>query len=199
MSISNFKIIKHEKRYILKVNYEVGIWNIWDFEHDTNVHDYLDTHILFENETSATLIQSSKIPFIPFIRNRMLISVHRIDEYTTRSISYSPLSAISIATMRAEPIDDHQTEFTMNYQIILFSYLKLLTPLFRIMIKVWTEKTWKEDLPLKLRRHKMIMRKFKDYRGITKDKKKQNISLPLPKLKSSKVFNLLKKIENDDF
>ncbi len=195
MSTSNFRIIEYEKKHIVDVNYNVGIWNIWDFEHDQYIHGYSDTQILYENTNSAILYQRAKVPFLPFISYRILVNMQRINKYTSQSISYSPFSKLAVATMTVKPITESKTEFIMNYKVILHSYFKFLAPLYRLMIQKWTDQTWAEDLPLKLRRQDIIQKGFKDFYGIeSSNQKKIEISIPLPKLKSNNLFLLRKKI-----
>lgn len=78
----------------------------------------------------------------------------------------------------------------MNYIWHLEGLKILLYPVLKILIPIWNEKVFKEDLPLKIRRQKVIDLNFKDFKGMpSKINERKNgtydFILPIPRLVSS--------------
>ena len=79
----------------------------------------------------------------------------------------------------------------MNYKFYLEGWKRILEPFLKIMIPKWNEQVWKEDLPVKLRRQKVIDLNFKDFVGLPDKINKRSyngnykLSLPIPRPKNS--------------
>ena len=64
------------------------------------------------------------------------------------------------------------------FSIILFSKI-LLKPLLKKIIPIWNERVWLEDLPIKLRRQKILDLNFKDFKGLPLNIKDRNLNNPI--------------------
>lgn len=193
--MSSLKIIEHEKEYVLDVTAEVGLWNVWDFEHDISTHDYVDSKIIYEDPNSTVLLQKALVPIFKFLKSNMFITVIKVDEETTKSFGVGLLGILTVATIKVIPLEVEKTQFIMNYKIVLRGWQKVLSPLLSFLIKRWTEKSWREDLPLKFRRNEILKKNFKDFSGIQgADYKRGSFKLPLAKHKNAEIIKYLSKI-----
>ena len=69
----------------------------------------------------------------------------------------------------------------------------LIDPIIKYLIPKWNERTWQEDLPLKLRRQKVKRMNFKDFKGLPNKIKDRRFTGPIDfKL----PINRLRKTEN---
>ena len=72
----------------------------------------------------------------------------------------------------------------MNYKFILKGWCQLLAPFLPKMIDKWNLQVWLEDLPLKIRRQKVVRWGFKDFIGLpekVQDRRfEENIPFELP-------------------
>ena len=81
-------------------------------------------------------------------------------------------------------IKGHISRFRLRKQ--LMRYLAIVKPFLKIMIPKWNEKVWLEDLPIKIRRQKVLNMNFKDFKGLPekineREKiKDENYSFKLP-------------------
>ena len=79
----------------------------------------------------------------------------------------------------------------MNYKFYLNGWRKLLKFLLKKLVPIWNEKVWQEDLPVKLRRQKMLDLGFEDFIGLPKEINRRNknedykLKLPIPRPKKS--------------
>ena len=80
---------------------------------------------------------------------------------------------------------------TLNYKFKLSGIQVLLYPILKILLPIWNERAWKEDLPLKERRQKVKRMNFKDFEGLPKnieDRKfdgEINFNIPVRRLRKS--------------
>ena len=85
----------------------------------------------------------------------------------------------------------------VNYKFKFTGIQILLYPIIKYLVPKWNERTWQEDLPLKLRRQKVTNLNFKDFKGLPKNIKERTFSnkseLKLPIMRLKKNDNLLTK------
>ena len=179
---------------------EVAFWNYWDHEHLDVVHDgYNKSNIMYDKNNFMFRIDEIKIPVLGFLKPMTPIFTVQHDENTmiTFAIQFGVLSK---TTININSINDRKCHINMNYKFFLNSWRKILRPLLKILVPRWNEKVWLEDLPIKLRRQKIVDMNFKDFLGLPeniKDRKfsgSNNLRLPIPRLKnSSRDLHPLKK------
>jgi hypothetical protein len=79
----------------------------------------------------------------------------------------------------------------MNYKFHLNGWKAILRPLLKRLIPIWNRKVWIEDLPVKLRRQKVLEMGHKDFIGLPKDVKDRmnhkvmKTKLPIPRPRNS--------------
>ena len=141
-------------------------WNYWDHEHLGTVHEgYRKSDILYEDDKFMYRIDIIKIPLIPFlkIKTPVLVIQHDPETLLTHAIQFGVESK---TTIKVKEISKNETKITMNYKFYLSGIKILLKPILERLIPKWNEKIWKEDLPLKIRRQKILSYNFKDFVGL---------------------------------
>ena len=182
-----------EFNFIKQVNCskEVAFWNYWDHEHLEVVHDgYSKSDILYDKKEFMFRVDQVKLPLLSFLKPMTPIFTVQHDEniMITYAIQFNVLSK---TTINIKSLDKKKCEINMNYKFYLNSWRKLLKPILKILVPKWNEKVWLEDLPIKLRRQKVIDMNFKDFTGLPEKIEDRNFTgnnnlrLPLPRLKNS--------------
>lgn len=164
------KVLEMEFHRELDVSRSVAFWNYWDHEHLDVVHDgYRKSDILYEKNNVMLRIDDVNIPipFIPFITLRTLIFMVQEDENTLYTYAVQ-MGIVSKTTIKIEEIKKDYCHFTMNYKFELNGWRAILRPLLKKLIPIWNERVWDEDLPLKIRRQKVLRNNFKDFYGLPK-------------------------------
>ena len=72
----------------------------------------------------------------------------------------------SKTTIKIEEIDKNNCKINSNYKFHLEGWKIIFKPLLKVLIRKWNEKVWLEDLPVKLRRQKVLEMNFKDFVGL---------------------------------
>jgi len=183
MKTSN--ILEVEIKKEIKCSKEVALWNYWDHEHLDVIHDgYKDSNILYDKNNFMFRIDNIKV-FIPFLKFLTPIFMVQHDENTIINFAVQ-MGVISKTTITTKTLSKSSCQITMNYKFYLNGWRKILRPILKIMIPKWNEKVWLEDLPVKLRRQKVLEMNFKDFKGLPKKiserlkGKDDNISFKLP-------------------
>ena len=164
------KVLEIEFYRELNVSRSVAFWNYWDHEHLDVVHDgYRKSDILYEKNNVMLRIDDVNIPIplLPFITLRTLIFMVQEDENTLYTYAVQ-MGIVSKTTIKIEEIKKDYCHFTMNYKFELNGWRVILRPLLRKLIPIWNERVWQEDLPLKIRRQKVLRNNFKDFYGLPK-------------------------------
>ena len=177
---------------------KVCLWNHWDQDHINYVHKgfYTETEIFYEDDRVVLTYHRLKIPFLPFlIINTVDLQVLK-DRNTVCTYGFQ-FGIPSLSTASYKDIGKDKCQVTVNYKFRFSGIQIFFYPLIKFLVPRWNDRTWKEDLPLKLRRQKVLRMNFKDYRGLPdkiKDRKFSGIidfKLPISRLK--KIENKLKK------
>ena len=170
---------------------EVAKWNYWDHEHLDVIHGgYEQVDILYDNDNFSFGFSTLKIPLIPFLSAKSPLFLVQHDENTQFTFA-SQFGVISKTTIKIFPESRNSCNITMNYKFYLNGWRILLKPILSKLIPIWNEKVWQEDLPVKLRRQKVIDMGFKDFWGLPKkieDRKfngKIKFSIPIARPKNS--------------
>ena len=164
------KVLEMEFHRELDVSRSVAFWNYWDHEHLDVVHDgYRKSDILYEKNNVMLRIDDVNIPipFLPFITLRTLIFMVQEDENTLYTYAVQ-MGIVSKTTIKIEETKKDYCHFTMNYKFELNGWRAILRPLLKKLIPIWNERVWDEDLPLKIRRQKVLRNNFKDFYGLPK-------------------------------
>ncbi len=183
MKTSN--ILEVEIKKEIKCSKEVALWNYWDHEHLDVIHDgYKDSNILYDKNNFMFRIDNIKV-FIPFLKFLTPIFMVQHDENTIINFAVQ-MGVISKTTITTKKLTESSCQITMNYKFYLNGWRKILRPILKIMIPKWNEKVWLEDLPVKLRRQKVLEMNFRDFKGLPKKisqrlkSEEDNISFKLP-------------------
>ena len=178
-------VLEVEIRKNINCSKDVALWNYWDHEHLDVVHDgYKESDILYDNNNFMFRVDNIKIPF-PFIKLQTPLFMVQHDENTLYVYAIQ-IGIISKTTISIKSLTASSCEITMNYKFYLNGWRKILKPFLKIMIPKWNEKVWLEDLPIKIRRQKVLDMNFKDFKGLPekineREKiKDENYSFKLP-------------------
>ena len=145
---------------------------------------------MYDSNNFLFRIDKIKVPFFPFLSFKTPIFMVQHDEDTL--LTYAIMWGItSLTKIKIKEIDKNFSEITMNYIWHLEGFKVALYPILKILIPIWNEKVFKEDLPIKIRRQKMIDLNFKDFKGLPLDisqraNGKYTFKLPIPRIVSSK-------------
>lgn len=155
-----------------------------------------DVKILYESENIAIQLLTLKAPILGFMDVKTMMTI----------IRKSPGTIIGFNTMLGMPVEttititetrkDHSV-FTMNYRFHLSGFRQWFTPLIKLVLRplvgFFSARQWREDLPIKLRRQKILRLGFKDFQGLP-DRIEDRVydgplecTLPVPRLKGSPV------------
>jgi len=163
-------ILEMEFHRELNVSKSVAFWNYWDHEHLDIIHDgYRKSDILYEKKNVMLRIDNVNIPvpLLPFVTLRTVIFMVQENEDTLYTYAVQ-MGIVSKTTIKIEEIKKDYCHFTMNYQFELDGWRSILRPLLKRLIPIWNERVWEEDLPLKIRRQKVLRYNFKDFSGLPK-------------------------------
>ena len=169
---------------------KVCLWNHWDQDHINYVHKgfYTETEIFYEDDRVILTCHKLKIPLFPFIVvNTMDMQVLK-DKQTVCTYGFQ-FGIPSLSTAVYKDIGKDKCSVSVNYKFKFGGWQILLYPLINFLVPRWNNKTWEEDLPLKLRRQKMIRMNFKDFKGLPvkiKDRKfsgSADFKLPISRLR----------------
>ena len=182
-----------ELNFTKKVNCskQVAFWNYWDHEHLDVVHDgYSKSDILYDKKEFMFRVDEIKLPIIGFLKPLTPIFTVQHDEDTmiTYAIQFGVLSK---TTIKIKTVEEKKCEINMNYKFYLNGWRKIIKPILKFLVPKWNEKVWLEDLPIKLRRQKVIDMNFKDFIGLPEDinervfQGNKDLKLPIPRLINS--------------
>ena len=139
---------------------------------------------------------SLKVPLIPFLKVSTIDMTVLKDKNTVCTYGFQ-FGIPSLSTTKYTSISKNKCVVEQNYKFVFSGIKILLYPLIKFLIPRWNERTWKEDLPLKLRRQKVKRMNFKDFKGLPKklrDRKfKGNDDFKLPIKRLKKIDSLLNK------
>ncbi|MEX0704838.1 MAG: hypothetical protein WD069_22255 [Planctomycetales bacterium] len=146
----------------------VAWWNYWDHEHVDVLHDtsYVDMQVLYEDRRMAVVLHTFRVPLFRFLKSQSISTMIMEDAETLRLYNVGLFAIPSLTTIRIREDRPDHCVFTMNYKFVLRGWRKLLAPLLGRLIARWNAQVWEEDLPLKLRRQKMLRHGFRDFVGM---------------------------------
>ena len=175
----------------------VGMWNYWDQEHILSTHGGIDeSNVVYEREGVAINLFSMRFPVLSFLKINSMVTMIREDENTI--VVYNTMAGMPAMTRIeiTEPEKDRSV-YHMRYRFILYGWREWLSPLIewylRKRVPWWNDRQWREDLPIKQRRQKVMRAGFKDFKGLPDDVQDRhydgplNCELPVPRLKGSPV------------
>jgi hypothetical protein len=196
------RIVEREFVQEIDVAAAVVIWNYFDHEHLTVVHrGYTDAQVLYEKGDTTLLLVTLRVPLFRFLKSHSL-STMVVQERTDTKMRFFDFNMglfgiPSINRFDIEEIAPDRTRIVTRYKFILRSWRMLLAPLLYRMMERWNRQVWLEDLPLKLRRHKVLRHGFQDFVGMPEkleERKREGelrTSLPVARPRESELHQLL--------
>ena len=183
--MKNSDVLEVEIHKKINCSKDVALWNYWDHEHLDIVHGgYKDSHILYDKNNFMFRVDNIKVP-LPFVKFQTPLFMVQHDEDTIYVYAVQ-IGVISKTTITIKSLNTSSCHITMNYKFYLNGWRKILKPFLKIMIPKWNEKVWLEDLPIKIRRQKVLDMNFNDFKGLPekinerKKNKDENINFKLP-------------------
>jgi len=146
-------------------NADVLLWNYWDGEHLLPVHGgYKSAFILYQGETFSLCLFKAKPPYLPFsIPTLAFVIQHKQYKQLTYALQ---IFLLSKTTIRIRPINTQLCTVSVRYQMIVPRIFACITPFLSKLIPKWFETVFKEDLPLRIRRQRVLNAGFIDYKGM---------------------------------
>jgi hypothetical protein len=183
--MKNSDVLEVEIYKEINCSKDVALWNYWDHEHLDITHSaYKESNILYDKNNFMFRVDNIKIPF-PFMNFQTPLFMVQHDEDTIYVYAVQ-IGVISKTTITIKSLNNSSCQIIMNYKFYLNGWRKILKPFLKIMIPKWNEKVWLEDLPIKIRRQKVLDMNFKDFKGLPEKinerekNKDENISFKLP-------------------
>ena len=186
------KILSRTFKRRVNSSLNVCLWNHWDCDHINYVHKgfYTESEIFYEDDRFVLIFHSLKVPLIPFLKiNTIDVTVLK-DKNTVCTYGFQ-FGIPSLSTAKYKEIAKDKCLVEVNYKFKFTGLNILFYPLIKYLIPRWNERTWSEDLSLKLRRQKVIRMNFKDFRGLPKKIKERkflgpiDFKLPITRLKKN--------------
>ena len=186
------KILSRTFKRKVNSSLNVCLWNHWDCDHINYVHKgfYTESEIFYEDDRFVLIFHSLKVPLIPFLKiNTIDVTVLK-DKNTVCTYGFQ-FGIPSLSTAKYKEIAKDKCLVEVNYKFKFTGLNILFYPLIKYLIPRWNERTWNEDLSLKLRRQKVIRMNFKDFRGLPKKIKERkflgpiDFKLPITRLKKN--------------
>lgn len=144
-------------------------WNYWDLEHFVPIHKgYLNGITLCQSKTFAFSVFWTSLPIIKLPCPTVMLMVEN-GRYGQLTFAIQ-LFLISKTTINIKPVDRVNCSVIVNYQFMLPQFLHYIVnkPL-AAMTKKWFNNVLSEDMPLRIRRQKVLENGFQDYLGIKKN------------------------------
>jgi hypothetical protein len=179
--------------YILNVSKAVVIWNYWDHEHLDVIHDgYESSDIMYDRDDFLFRVDTIKvpIPFFPFVKLTTPVFMVQHDANTLFTFAVQ-LGIVSKTTITTKELDVDKCTVKIRYQFELKGWQIVLKPILKKLIPRWNKKVSEEDMPMKLRRQKVLRYNFKDFIGLPKNIEDRvnhepiSIDLPVQRRKNS--------------
>ena len=177
-----------------KVNCSANVckWNHWDHDHINYVHKgfYNESEIFYEDDRVVLLYHKLKIPLMPFFTVNTLDMTALKNKNTVCTYGFQ-FGIPSLSTATYKDIGKDKCSVSINYKFKFSGVRILLYPLIKFLLPKWNNKTWYEDLPLKLRRQKVKRMNFKDFKGLPNKIEKRkflgtiNFKIPITRLRKS--------------
>jgi hypothetical protein len=192
------KILYREFQRTVDVHPSVVWWNYWDIEHFLPVHkSYTDAKMLYEDEKMYVLQLTWRLPLFSFLKSSGICTTIKTGPYKLEDFQ-STLFNIAVKTeIELKETSHNSTLVISRYKFFLHGWRKFLAPFMYRMMAVWNQRVWEEDLPLKLRRQKVLESGFVDFKGLPtniKDrfiKEKLEQRLPVRRPKNSPINEYL--------
>jgi hypothetical protein len=162
---------------------DVLMWNYWDGEHLVPVHaGYTYAYNLYQGTNYTLSIIGTKAPFIPIsIPTIAFVVQHKQNIQFTYALQ---LFLLSKTTISVAPATDDSCHVSVEYKFSLPWPLGCLGGVLKRLSLVWFERVYNEDMPIRLRRQKVLNAGFVDYHGIS-DGNRQPYKFQLPIIPSS--------------
>jgi len=174
------KILSSTFKRKVNCSASVCLWNHWDGDHINYTHKgiYTESEIFYEDDRVILFFHSLKVPLIPFFKISTIDMTVLKDKNTVCTYGFQ-FGIPSLSTARYKDIAKDKCMVEVNYKFKFTGLKILLYPLIKYLIPKWNERTWNEDLPLKLRRQKVKRMNFKDYKGLPNKIKNRKFTGPI--------------------
>ena len=189
------KVIEINCRQQCGCSASVGMWNYWDAEHPAILHEgFKSFDPIYESSTATAHLVSMKSPISQMLTVNSMVVQLLVDENTIRLFNVM-LGVPVLSTIKITETRKDYSVFEMRYQYIFRGwrkfFLPIIEPVLRRLVIFWNKRQWEEDLPVKLRRQKVLRMGFKDFKGLPDQVSDRQYdgpiecSLPVPRLKDS--------------
>ncbi len=176
----NYLIVKVRSVNTVRASQLTCQWNSWDGEHLTVVHSgYVRADALYEGGNCS---MSEVVTKVPLLRFRMKTPIFVVQDDQRTQYTYARQLGIWSQTKIRVESKQEISEVTTEYQFALYGIRKLLYWPLMWLIPRWNDAVWQEDLPVKVRREKVLSLGFVDFVGFRGVKAKvRNLTLPMRK------------------
>ena len=159
-----FKTVNVSSFETIPCSADVLKWNYWDLEHFIPVHGgYSNGITICQSKYYVFSIFWTKVPFIQLSLPTVMFMVEngRYGQYTFALQGF----LLSKTSIDISPISSESCSVTVTYQFLLPKQLSFFSGLLKKFSKKWFNTVLSEDMPLRVRRQKVLNSGFVDYKG----------------------------------
>ena len=147
---------------------DVLLWNYWDGEHLLPVHGgYTYAKLLYQGQNFSLCLFGTKPPLVPLSIPTFAFVVQS-EKYVQMTYAIQ-LFIISKTTIRITPITHSTCSVKVDYSMACPRWIPFASIILRRLIPMWFERVYKEDMPLRLRRQRVLEAGFIDYVGMPRN------------------------------
>lgn len=141
----------------IAVDRAVVMWNYLDFAHLTVVHaNYRRAELVYEDDNVVLEHLVHRVPFLPFLRSRSLHFFVKRPPGELFAFTQGLFGIPVVTRIKVESLGEDLSRITVQYRFALDGWRRWLRPWIPAIARRWNERTWQEDLPLKLRRQRAL-------------------------------------------
>jgi len=144
---------------------DVLLWNYWDGEHLEPIHGgYASAKLLYMGANFSLFTFRAKPPFLPFSIPTISLTVQH-KQYLQFTYALQ-LFLLSKTEIRIKPETEYSCLVRVTYSWIIPAYIPFIRSFLRRAVSKWFANVYQEDLPLRVRRQRVINAGFSDYEGM---------------------------------
>lgn len=151
----------------IDVSAGVVLWNYWDHEHLTASHSsWVSVKVLYETSELVVHQVTFRLPIFSFLKSTAVSVMCMKSPLHFTDFQQVLFGIPSITNIRIEEKGPDKCVVKTDYKFILKGWRCILAPFMKRMMASWNDRVWNEDLPLKIRRQKVLRHGFKDFAGM---------------------------------
>ena len=173
---NNIHIVHQETQHI-SCSADVLLWNYLDDEHLIPIHGgYKSAYNLYKGRHFNLNLLLTQPPLLPFAIPTLTLEIHH-SKYTLYTYAIQ-IFLVSKTEVFITPKEDNSSDVSVIYKFMVPNFIPGIRKLLTYLSSKWFHVVLSEDLPLRLRRQRVLEAGFLDYVGMPKHKKSNQKESP---------------------